>query len=99
MKHFKVIISPYAHNDIEQAMDYYNEQTRGLGKRFLKEVKNTANSINKNPFFQIRYNDVRCLLVKKFPFMIHYSVNEKNKLIFIHAVIHTSLNPEENWID
>lgn len=29
-----------------------------------------------------------------FPFMIHYEVAEKNKIVIISAVLHTSRNPD-----
>ncbi len=33
--------------------------------------------------------------MKKFPFMIHFIVNEKINAVFIVSVFHTSLNPEK----
>ena len=44
-----------------------------------------------NPFLcTLRYKDVRFCVVKNFPFMIRYTVDELNKLIEIFAIIHTS---------
>jgi hypothetical protein len=39
--------------------------------------------------------DIRCLPLKKFPAMIHYSVNDNKQQITVHAVFHTALNPEK----
>jgi toxin ParE1/3/4 len=98
MRRYKIAIEPRAFGEIQQAIDYYNERQKGLGKRFLSSVKKTVEIIRESPFYQIRYDDVRCLLVKRFPFMLHFTVDEKGRTIYIHAVIHTSLNPDEHWL-
>ena len=98
MKRFKVFITPRAHDEIQQGIDYYNEQVKGLGKKFHASVKETIVSLRKFPFHQIRYDDVRCLLVKKYPYILHYTLHEKDSYVILHAVIHTSLNPDENWL-
>ena len=99
MMHYRIIISEKAENDIGLAMEYYNQQQLGLGKRFLSEVNHTISDIHKSPFYQIRYDDVRCLKVKKFPFMIHFRFHERENKIMVEAVVHTSLNPDDNWIE
>lgn len=43
---------------------------------------------------RIRYNEIRCKKIEKFPFLIHYTINEIEKTILIFAVFHTSRNPE-----
>jgi hypothetical protein len=30
--------------------------------------------------------------------MIHFSIEEKEKSIYVHAVLNTYLNPKENWV-
>lgn len=80
---------------MELAIDFYEEKQKGLGKRLFNEIENAFNLLTKNPFFQIRYDDIRCLPLKKFPFMIHYRIEGSEVLIF--AILHTSLNPEENY--
>ena len=91
----------FFHNEsiihLQKNIGYYNLQHQGLGKRFGKAVHNAAKVLEKNPFFQIRYDDIRCLLVEKFPFMVHFSLDEGLKSVHIYAVLHTSLNPEEHW--
>ena len=99
MKKYNIRILPRGLNDIKNASQYYEEQKTGLGQKFNIEVKNAVEIIKVYPFFQFRYDDVRCLSLSRFPYMLHYSVNEKNNTVYIHAVIHTSLNPEENWIE
>lgn len=98
MRAVKAKIAPRAHDDIQQGINYYNEQEKGLGKKFHAEVKSSIASIKKNPFYQIRYDKVRCLPVHKFPFMIHFTVDEENNIAIIYAVINTSLDPNASWL-
>jgi len=87
-------INPQAKVDIQDHIHYYNEQQPGLGKRFHKAIQASFKVIRKSPFFQIRYANVRCYPLKKFPVMIHYTLDEQKKEIVIRAVFHTSLDPK-----
>ena len=95
MKSYKIIIDADALQDIQDAPDWYNEQSAGLGSRFQKQVKSQINSLkNAVGSYSIRYADVHCMLIKKFPFLVHFVVHEEKKLVEIFAVIHTSRNPK-----
>ena len=94
---FKSIILKLAKQDISDAADWYNSKQKGLGQRFTKEVRSVVKFICKNPkAFVIRYDDTHCAILKVFPFMVHYTIDESNKTIIIVAVFHTSMNPD-NW--
>ena len=45
-------------------------------KIFLNSVNNSFSVLKDNPLYQIRYDDVRCLPIKKFPYMAHFTVDE-----------------------
>ncbi|HLG36481.1 MAG TPA: type II toxin-antitoxin system RelE/ParE family toxin [Bacteroidia bacterium] len=94
---YDVFIEPRALADLRQAIDYYNTQQRGLGEKFETAIDKHLSLIGQNPFYQIRYHYIRCLPVKKFPFMIHFFVDEKSKKVFIVSVLHTSKNPD-SWM-
>ena len=86
-------INPQAKVDIQEQIHNNNKQQEGLGRRFHKAIKASFNTIQTSPFFQIRYANVRCLPLKKFPVMIHYTVDEQKNEIVVRAVFHTSQNP------
>ncbi|MHA4893556.1 type II toxin-antitoxin system RelE/ParE family toxin [Pedobacter sp. PWIIR3] len=82
-------------DDIQNATDWYNKQSKGLGKRFQKQVIQQINKLKSTAqLYAIRYEDVRCMVIKKFPFMVHYSLNIHSDTITVFAVFHTSLNPK-----
>ena len=95
---FKVIVEKRALNDLSNAFEYYNEQKSGLGKTFIKAANLCFAELSKNPFYQVRYDSVRCVPLSKFPFMVHFKADEKSKTVQVFAVIHTSLNPETKWL-
>jgi plasmid stabilization system protein ParE len=91
----KKIISSFAKNDLSETSKWYEKQQKGLGKRFLKEVKATIDIISKNPKgFPIRYDECRICYTTIFPFGIHYKYIANKNEIHIKAVFHTARNPQ-----
>ncbi len=94
MARYKISIDQEALQDIQDATDWYNEQLSRLGGHFQKQVKGQIGSLKKNAsLYAVRYDDVRCMLVPRFPFLVHFTISEKEKLVEIFAVLHTSRNP------
>lgn len=95
MQDYKIRIYTEALDDIQAATDWYNEQKDGLGTRYQIQVIRQINKLKATAqFYPIRYDNVRCLIIKKFPFMVHYHVDNKSNIIIVYAVFHTSLNPK-----
>ncbi len=92
---YKILIDEEALLDIQAATDWYNEQLKGLGSRFQKQAKLQINSLKTDAeIYTNRYADVHCMLIKKFPFMVHYTIDNINYIVQIIAVLHTSRNPK-----
>lgn len=84
--------------DIQEAADYYDKQRTGLGDVFEKAIDMELLAISKNPFYQIRYDSIRCKPVRKFPYLIHFEISESEKTVKIYAVISTDKNPDKYWL-
>ncbi|HCN82140.1 MAG TPA: hypothetical protein DIT07_00755 [Sphingobacteriaceae bacterium] len=94
MPKFKVKIDSDALQDIQEATDWYNKQLAGLGSRFQKQVKQQINSLKANAeTYSTRYNDVHCMIIKRFPFLVHFTIENSTSTVKVFAVIHTSRNP------
>lgn len=91
---YKIKIDRRALKDIQDIIEYYESKSIGLGVKFENELDIFIDTLSRNPLFQIRYEKVRCLPLRKFPFMIHYTVDESKCTVFIHAVFHTSRSPK-----
>jgi hypothetical protein len=97
MKKYTLVFHPLVQQDVQEAVTYYNSKSPGLGKRFFGKVKQRYESLKLNPDFQIRYDDVNCLPVDDFPYMIHFRVDKIKQEVFIEAILHTSKDPDKNW--
>ncbi len=94
MKKYKLIFSPRVQNDTEDDVNYYNSQLSGLGNRFLTDLETTYKAIILNPFFaSVKYDNIRCAALKKFPFSVHFVLNEKEKTAIIISVFNTWKEP------
>jgi hypothetical protein len=84
---FNVIYASAVYDDIQHAIDFYNSRRKGLGLQFYKSLKNRISFIKTNAFaFQIRYADVRCVPLPKFPYTIHYRLYQDTNTIQVLAV-------------
>lgn len=96
---FKVIVNDHVVDEIQEAVDFYKEKQKSLGKRFYKSAKKTIKALENDALiYQIKYNDVRCVKIKKFPYLVHYKINQKSNTVIVYALICTYRNPEDNWL-
>lgn len=95
MQNYILKVDAGAIADIQEISDWYKKQKSGLGKSFQISAIKQINSFNKNPqIYTIRYKEIRCALVKKFPYMVHFYINDDNNTVEVLAVISTSRNPK-----
>jgi plasmid stabilization system protein ParE len=92
---FKTQILPAARNDIREAALWYDEQQKGLGKRFIQFIRSKVRRISSQPtLYALKYAAVHTAIVDVFPFMIHFVIDEQQKTIIVTAVLHTSQSPD-----
>ena len=96
---YQFINRPAVASDIINAVDYYKAISPSLAKQFLFRLREAKTYIAKSPQgFQIRYNTVRTVLLKQFPYHIHYIIDDKGKQVIILAIIHAYKNPADYTI-
>jgi plasmid stabilization system protein ParE len=87
---------PAVRKDIVDAVDFYKKINPELAKQFLFRLREAKVYIARSPKgFQIKYKEVRTLLLKQFPYHIHYLVDEARKQIVVLAIIHAYRNPQD----
>ena len=93
---FDLQITPTAKIQVKEAVVFYRQKASAkIAKNFLKDYEKALQTIKLNPYFQIYYKNFRGLPLKKFPFILIFSVDEKAGLITINAVFQSSQNPEK----
>ena len=95
---FKVLIVKRADLEIEEALLYYENISKGLGEKFLLDYNDHLKTLYNFPIFEEKYNIVRTLPLKKFPYTIHFTVDEFEKIVHIQAVTCNYQNPENTRI-
>lgn len=93
----KVQLSAEAKLDLKTAAEWYENQQKGLGKRFTSTIRRELKIISQNPQqTSFRYKNIRTAVVTVFPYMIHFYIDTDAENIIIVGIFHTSLNPK-NW--
>lgn len=90
---FEIKIDRDAIRDIEDAIDWYETQQVGSGIKFLVLLDEHIERLKSNPFLQVKYKNVRCLPLKSYPYMIHFTVDENSMIVIIRAVFNTHQDP------
>ena len=74
-------------SEIQQAALWYDQRCPGLGARFIDAVWSCARFIAERPERNaIRFDDVRRLTLKRFPYSIWYIF--RNETVYVLGVIH-----------
>jgi len=85
----KIKIHELATKEFDEAIDWYENQTKGLGKRFRKSVIDQINKIKKNPtWFLIEADDIYKAYIPKFPYKILFTLDKDSIIIWAVAHLH-----------
>jgi plasmid stabilization system protein ParE len=89
---YKIKITPTAFNDLQKAIEYYNGEQKGLGKKFHVAVKIMFGQLIKVPASgSFMYDTVRYRVMHKYPYIILYELSDNNINIF--RIFNTSQDP------
>ncbi len=85
-----------ANIDTIVAYEFYQSKRENLGELFLDELEKCYKSIVLNySTYKLVYKIYRQEVVRKFPFVVLFSVDEKE--ILITAIFNTSQNPKKKF--
>ena len=91
---YKLSLREEAKRHITKGFVYYEEKSIGLGTRFVNEVEEILDYIEKYPrHYQIKYKNYREGILKVFPFVIIYEIFDRE--IIVYAVFPTKDNPNK----
>jgi len=92
-----IVFTRYAKLEFIDAINYYDKEAEGLGKRFKHEVLKSIKRIHQYPVaWSIEQDGVRKFFLHKFPYKILYSIEQNHILIL--AVAHQHRKPDY-WVD
>ena len=74
---YQVIVRPEAEREIQEAFEWYEERSEGLGLEFLRVADACLSIVQRNPeAYPIMHEEVRRALLRKFPYALFYLIRE-----------------------
>jgi plasmid stabilization system protein ParE len=93
---YKLEIREEAEEEIFEAYSWYEQQTPGLGQRFIGELEAIFQKITLNPqHYKIVKSVFRQASVKNFPFVVYFEITNNN--IVVYSVFHTMRKPHKRF--
>lgn len=84
---YDLIFLKDSNHDFNDGIAYYEKISAELADKFHQELINKLEEIEQNPkHFQLRYRNIRIAHFDKFPFSIHFFIEEKR--IYILKILH-----------
>ena len=84
MKKHAVLFLPSAKNDINEARSWYAQFNKELPLRFKEELRQIVIALKSRPeVHATRYKNVRFALLEKFPYAVHYFIDESSLTVKI----------------
>jgi toxin ParE1/3/4 len=91
---YTIFVTPAATEDIAVAIEYYNALATDLGYRFADLVADYFDRIATLPTTSaIRYKNVRCKPLKRFPYLITFTIDDTTHSVNILRVFSTYQEP------
>jgi toxin ParE1/3/4 len=88
-----IVLSADAVLDIDEAVEYYNSRSYGLGFEFADTLNSYFRKISQLPTASaIRYDNIRVKPVDTFPYTIHFIIAEDDQVIILR-VFNTNQKP------
>jgi toxin ParE1/3/4 len=94
---YRLILWPEAELEVAEAVNWYESQEKGFGRRFLIEFRAATARLRRSPFqFQIVEEQARRVVLHRFPYGVFYEIHDADVVIL--ACLHTSRDPG-GWRD
>jgi plasmid stabilization system protein ParE len=92
---YKIIVSPRAQKEIENAIDYYALYSVDAPVNFISALREAYSTLETNPFYRVRYKNVRALRIKRFPHSLYFIINEEINTVRVVSCFHNKRNPNK----
>jgi toxin ParE1/3/4 len=95
---YKLIVSPRAQKEIENAIDYYALYSANAPEAFIHKLKEAYALLQTHPFFAFQYKNVRALKLRRFPYDLFFTVDEDKKIVKLLSCFHSKRQPNQRPI-
>lgn len=96
---YSIILSERALSELAESWGWYEDKQDGLGDKFRLEVDKSLLRIASNPFIGLRRRRIYLeVVVKRFPYLIIYKVDNRERVVFVSSIFHTSRRPGSKYL-
>lgn len=93
MTFLPIALGPRVEREVQEAAQWYENQSQGLGAVFLEVIERTLRAIEENPLrFTRVWRDVRRALLMRFPYGVFFRL--RGNQIRVIAIVHLYRHPE-----
>jgi toxin ParE1/3/4 len=93
---YRIVVRPEAAREVQEAFDWYEQRSAGLGPEFLRAADACLARVQRNPLaFPQVHKEVRRVLMRKFPYALFYLIEEES--IVVVACFHAKRDPID-WL-
>jgi len=86
-------IAALAEDELREAIDWYNGQAPGTGRRFVEAIGVLLDRIRENPrLYSVVHLDIRRAIVPRFPYGVFY--RDGPEAILVVGVVHMHRHPD-----
>jgi toxin ParE1/3/4 len=90
---YRLTIRPEAEAELRDAALWYEEQSQGLGREFLRAFRASTAPLRRNPLlYQRVVDEARRVLLRRFPYAVIYEIHGSEVVVL--ACIHCARDPE-----
>lgn len=91
---FEFFYEDHVDDDIDEILEYYDSINPRLSANFLERIEEAKKIILSSPKgFEIKYANIRTILLQQFDYHIYYTINAKR--IIILAILHANSGEEK----
>lgn len=95
---YNYILHEYAQHDYEESLKWYLEKSSGAAEKFVAEIDAALQLICNNPGrWRNKYKNFHEISLKKYPFTIIYTIEEKKLLVVVSSIYHHKRNPKAKY--
>lgn len=95
---YQYILHENAQSEYETSLAWYKERSELAARNFILAIDYSLELICNSPTqWRNEYKNYYELNVKKFPFSVIYTINQKEQLIIIHSLHHHKKNPKTRY--
>ncbi|MDX6614346.1 MAG: toxin ParE1/3/4 [Blastocatellia bacterium] len=94
---YRVVVRPEVDADLSEAEAWYEQQEAGLGREFLRAVRDTVDTLSSSPLIynvRSKRKQVRWAYSQRFPYRIIFRVISDT--VVIYAVVHIARH-DRQW--